>query len=132
MIDVYATAGTFAGKHDLAQQLATAVMTIEQVPPSRCSGTTPPPSCTSCRWSLSNVPGDSNYVRIQVLTNAGVLDRGKQLGVVQGLTEIIAAQARDPALSGPHLGADHRVARRRVGHGRPRLHRHRDRRGGTP
>ena len=32
MIDVYATAGTFADKHQLAVDLATAVMTIEQVP----------------------------------------------------------------------------------------------------
>ena len=32
MIDVYATAGTFTDKHQLAIDLATAVMTIEQVP----------------------------------------------------------------------------------------------------
>src|SRR5947209_299916 len=33
MIDVYAAEGTFASKHDLAQQLAAAVMRWEQVPP---------------------------------------------------------------------------------------------------
>ena len=32
--------------------------------------------------ALSNVDGDSNYVRVQVLTNAGALDRDKQLAVV--------------------------------------------------
>ncbi len=32
MIDAYAAAGTFADKHQLALDLATAVMTIEQVP----------------------------------------------------------------------------------------------------
>jgi hypothetical protein len=32
MIDFYATAGTFADPHQLATDLATAVMTIEQVP----------------------------------------------------------------------------------------------------
>ncbi|HET8906902.1 MAG TPA: hypothetical protein VFN11_08060, partial [Ktedonobacterales bacterium] len=32
MIDVYAAAGTFADTHRLATDLATAVMTIEQVP----------------------------------------------------------------------------------------------------
>jgi hypothetical protein len=32
MIGVYATAGTFADRHQLAVDLATAVMTIEQVP----------------------------------------------------------------------------------------------------
>jgi hypothetical protein len=29
--------------------------------------------------SISNVNGDSDYVRIQVLANAGALDRNKQL-----------------------------------------------------
>ena len=33
MIDVYAAEGTFASRHDLAQQLAAAVMRWEQVPP---------------------------------------------------------------------------------------------------
>jgi hypothetical protein len=33
MIDVYAAAGTFASKHDLAQRLAAAVMRWGHVPP---------------------------------------------------------------------------------------------------
>ena len=33
--------------------------------------------------SLSNVDGDSTYVRVQVLTNARALDRAKQLAVVE-------------------------------------------------
>ena len=32
MIDIYATAGTFTDQHQLAADLAAAVMTIEQVP----------------------------------------------------------------------------------------------------
>ena len=32
MIDAYAAAGTFTDKHQLAVDLATAIMTIEQVP----------------------------------------------------------------------------------------------------
>jgi len=47
---------------------------------------------------LSNVDGDSNYVRVQVLTNAGALDRDKQLAVVRQLTDIIANAAGDPSL----------------------------------
>jgi hypothetical protein len=50
--------------------------------------------------SLSNVDGDSSYVRIQVLTNAGALDRDKQLAVVEQLTRIAAmplATRRCPA-----------------------------------
>lgn len=49
--------------------------------------------------SLSNVDGESNYVRIQVLTNAGALDRGKQLAVVERLTRIAADAAGDPTLT---------------------------------
>ena len=101
MIDVYATAGTFTDKHQLAADLATAVMTIEQVPdiPMFRQNTAAfihdlPPG------SLSNVDGDSNYVRVQVLTNAGALDRGKQLAVVERLTHIVAEAAGDPSVFG--------------------------------
>ena len=52
-----------------------------------------------CIRDRSNVAGASNYVRVQVLTPAGVLDRDKQLGVVRELTDIIAAQARDATLA---------------------------------
>ena len=99
MIDVYATAGTFADQHQLAVDLATAVMTIEQVPdiPMFRQNTAAfvhdlPPG------SLSNVDGDDTYVRIQVLTNAGALDRSKQLAVVERLAAIAADAAGDPAL----------------------------------
>jgi phenylpyruvate tautomerase PptA (4-oxalocrotonate tautomerase family) len=49
--------------------------------------------------SFSNVVGDSDYVRVQVLTPVGVLDRHKQLGVVRELTDIIASAAGDPRLA---------------------------------
>jgi phenylpyruvate tautomerase PptA (4-oxalocrotonate tautomerase family) len=48
--------------------------------------------------AISNVAGDSSYVRVEVLTPVGVLDRDKQLGVVEELTEIVAAAAGDPSL----------------------------------
>ena len=100
MIDAYAAVGTFADPHKLAVDLATAVMTIEQVPdiPMFRKNTAAfvhelPPD------RLSNVDGDSNYVRVQVLTNSGALDRDKQLAVVRQLTDIVAAAASDPALA---------------------------------
>src|ERR1700722_11553904 len=100
MIDAYAAVGTFADPHKLAVDLATAVMTIEQVPniPMFRKNTAAfvhelPPD------SLSNVDGDSNYVRVQVLTNSGALDRDKQLAVVRQLTDIVAAAAGDPTLA---------------------------------
>jgi phenylpyruvate tautomerase PptA (4-oxalocrotonate tautomerase family) len=101
MIDVYAAAGTFADEHQLAIDLASAVMKVEQVPdiPLFRSNTSAfihalPAQC------LANVDGDSTYVRIQVLTNAGALDRDKQLAVVAQLTAIAAAAAGDPSLAG--------------------------------
>ncbi len=100
MIDAYAAAGTFADKHQLAVDLATAVMTIEQVPeiPMFRKNTAAFVHDLDA-GSLANVDGDSNYVRVQVLTNAGALDRAKQLAVVRQLTDIIAAAAGDPTLA---------------------------------
>jgi phenylpyruvate tautomerase PptA (4-oxalocrotonate tautomerase family) len=99
MTDVYAVAGTFADKHQLAADLATAVMTVEQVPniPMFRKNTAAFIHDLPAD-SLSNVDGDSNYVRVQVLTNSGALDRDKQLAVVRQLTDIIAKAAGDPSL----------------------------------
>jgi len=100
MIDVYAAAGTFADEHQLAVDLASALMKVEQVPdiPMFRKNTAafihPLPA-----HSLSNVDGDSTYVRVQVLTNFGALDRDKQLAVVSQLTAIVAGAAGDPSLA---------------------------------
>ncbi len=99
MIDVYATEGTFADKHQLAIDLATTVMTIEAVPniPMFRQNTAgfvhELPT-----GDLANVDGDTNYVRVQVLTNAGALDRDKQLAVVSRLTDLIATASGDPTI----------------------------------
>ncbi len=50
--------------------------------------------------AVSNAAGDANYVRVQVLTPIGVIDRDKQVGVVRELTDIVAAAAGDPTLTG--------------------------------
>jgi phenylpyruvate tautomerase PptA (4-oxalocrotonate tautomerase family) len=100
MIDVYSVAGTFSNKHALAQDLANAVMRWEKVPPiSLFSNNTAAFVHDLPADSLSNAAGDSNYVRVQVLTPVGVLDRDKQLGVVKELTDIVAASAGDPTIS---------------------------------
>ena len=100
MIDAYAQAGTFADNHQLAVDLATTVMTIEEVPniPMFRKNTAAfiheLPADT-----ISNVDGETNYVRVQVLTNAGALDRHKQLAVVRQLTDVIAKAANDPGIA---------------------------------
>ena len=100
MIDVYATAGTFAHGHGLAEDLATALMEIEKVPniPMFRQNTAGFVHDLP-EGSLSNVDGDSGYVRVQVLTNAGALDREQQLAVVSRFTELVATAAGDPALA---------------------------------
>ncbi len=99
MIDAYAVAGTFADKHQLAVDLAAAVMAIEQVPNIPMFRQNTAAFIHDLpTGSLSNVDGDSNYVRVQVLTNAGALDRDKQLAVVRQLTDIVAKAAGDPTL----------------------------------
>jgi len=100
MIDVYSPTGTFSDKNRLAQNLARAVMRWEAVPeiPLFADNTAAfihdlPPD------AISNAAGRGDYVRVQVLTPAGVLDRDKQLGVVKELTEIVARAADDPTLA---------------------------------
>jgi len=97
MIDVYAATGTFGDPHSLASDLARTLMVIEGVPdiPMFRQNTAAfihdlPPG------HLSNVDGESNYVRVQVLTNASALDRDKQLAVVEQFTELISKAVGDP------------------------------------
>ena len=100
MIDVYAAAGTFGNKHALAKDLAAAVMRWEKVPDlAMFRNNTAAFIHDLPAEAVSNVSGDSNYVRVQVLTPVGVLDRDKQLGVVRELTDIVASAAGDPELN---------------------------------
>lgn len=100
MIDVYATAGTFADKHQLAAKLAGTLMVIEGVPDIPMFRQNTAAFIHELpAGDLSNVDGASNYVRVQVLTNAGALDRDKQLAVVSQFTSMIAEAASDPAVA---------------------------------
>jgi len=99
MIDVYATTGTFASRSELAKDLAAAMMRWEGVPEiSLFLDNTAAFIHDLDAEALANAAGDSNYVRVQILTPVGVLDRSKQLGVAKEMTDIIAAAAGDPSL----------------------------------
>jgi hypothetical protein len=91
MIDVYAANGTFSDKNGLAHDLPSAVMRWEAVPviPLFADNTAAFIHDLPAE-AISNVAGRGDYVRVQVLAPAGVLDRDKQLGVVKELTEIVA------------------------------------------
>jgi phenylpyruvate tautomerase PptA (4-oxalocrotonate tautomerase family) len=100
MIDVYATQGTFKDRTALAKDLAAAVMRWEGVPEIPLFKDNTAAFIHELEpGAMVNASGDSNYVRVQILTPVGVLDRTKQLGVVKELTDIIAAGAGDPTLT---------------------------------
>src|SRR5260370_11790271 len=66
MIDVYAAEGTFADKHELAKDLAAAVMKWEQVPNlALFRNNTAAFFHDLPAVSLSNVVGETNYVRVR-------------------------------------------------------------------
>jgi phenylpyruvate tautomerase PptA (4-oxalocrotonate tautomerase family) len=97
MIDVYATGGTFKNPHSLAADLARTLMVIERVPDIPMFRQNTAAFIHDLpAGALSNVEGESNYVRVQVLTNAGALDRDKQLAVVQQFTDLVSQAAGDP------------------------------------
>jgi phenylpyruvate tautomerase PptA (4-oxalocrotonate tautomerase family) len=100
MIDVYAPAGTFAEQHEVAHDLAAAVMRWEGVPDLPLFRDNTAAFVHELPGdAISDVAGSGAHVRVQVLTPAGVLDRDKQIGVVAELTEIVAAAAGDPGLA---------------------------------
>ena len=72
MIDIYAKEGTFADPKKLAQDAADAAKTIEQVPDIPMFRKNTAAFVHELKpMSISNVDGDDNYVRVQVLTNVG-------------------------------------------------------------
>ncbi|MBD5607174.1 MAG: tautomerase family protein [Candidatus Eremiobacteraeota bacterium] len=100
MIDVYAAAGTFSDTARLAVDLSQAMMRWEKVPPiALFSDNTAAFVHDLPAAALRNASGSGAYVRVQVLTPAGVLDRDKKLGVVKEMTDIVAAAAGDATLA---------------------------------
>jgi len=100
MIDVYATNGTFKDPKTLARDLAETLMKIEQVPNIPMFRKNTAAFIHDLpEGALSNVEGDGNYARVQVLTNAGALNRDKQLAVVRQFTDLVAVAAGDPSLT---------------------------------
>lgn len=99
MIDIYATAATFADPRKLATDAAATLKAIEQVPDiPMFRNNTAAFVHELPQGALANVNGAGDYVRVQVLTNAGALDRDKQLAVVRQLTDLVAAAAGDATL----------------------------------
>ena len=101
--------GHLQDKHQLAADLAARLMAIEKVPDIPMFRRNTAGFVHGLpAGDLSNVDGASNYVRVQVLTNAGALDRDKQLAVVSQFTHIVADAAGEPGARRAHLGAPDR------------------------
>ncbi len=97
MIDIYAVAGTFGDRHKLAQEAATIVKAVEQVPDiAMFRQNTAAFVHELPAGAISNVDGDDRYVRVQVLTNAGALDRAKQIAVTQPVDRPCRQSGRRP------------------------------------
>jgi phenylpyruvate tautomerase PptA (4-oxalocrotonate tautomerase family) len=99
MIDILAPAGTFPDPHALATQAAATVMAVEGVPEIPMFRENTAAFVHELPGAaISDVTGGSSHVRVQVLTNAGALDRDKQVAVVERLTALVAEAAGDPTL----------------------------------
>ena len=99
MIDIYAKGGTFADVHKLAADAAALIKRIEKAPDiPMFRKNTAAFVHEMVSGAISNVDGDDNYVRVEVLTNQGALDREKQIALVQQMTDLVAAAAGDPEL----------------------------------
>src|SRR5258705_10202964 len=97
MIDVYARRGIFEDLHGWALSRATAVMEVEKVPDiAMFRQNTAAFVHEMAAEAISNVDGGGDYVRVQVLTNSGALDRDKQIELVARLTESIATAPGNP------------------------------------
>ena len=116
MIDIHAPAGTFRDVHALATAAAATVMRIEGAPDipmfrdNTAAFVRELPTA-----AISDVNGEPTHVRVQVLTNAGALDRDKQLAVVEQLTALVVEAAGDPGLGAENVGPPHRGGAWRLG-----------------
>jgi phenylpyruvate tautomerase PptA (4-oxalocrotonate tautomerase family) len=100
MIDIYAVRGTFTDRRHLAQAAAAIVKDVEQVPdiPMFRENTAAFVHELDPE-AFANVDGAADHVRVQVLTNAGALDRDKQLAVTERLSRLVGEESGDPDLA---------------------------------
>jgi len=100
LVDIYASAGRFTDPHRLALDAANTVREVEQTPDipmfrkNTAAFVHELPSN-----SISNCDGEGDYVRVQVTTNTGALDRDKQIAIVNRLTSLICRAGNDRGLA---------------------------------
>ena len=92
-----AEAGIVSDPAALATRLAATLMEVEQVPDISLFRKNT--AAFVHESTVANGEGDTPYVRVQVLTNAGALNRAKQLAAVSRLTAVIAEATGDPTIA---------------------------------
>lgn len=97
MIDIYAKKGIFADVRQLAIDAATTVKAVEEVPdtPMFRNNTA---AFVHEDVTFTNVNGEDNYVRVQVLTSDKALGREKQMKLVEQLTALVVSASGDATL----------------------------------
>lgn len=99
MIDFYATPGTFSDQKGLTQKAAELMMEVEKVPNiPMFRNNTAGFFHELDNDSISNANGDSNYVRVQVLTNKDALSREQQVELVEKMTDLVVQQSGNDEL----------------------------------
>lgn len=91
MIDLYVPTGSVTDPATFARRAAEIVKSVEQVPDiPMFRDNTAAFVHEMPAGHLVDAGGAENHARVQVLTNAGALDRDKQLAVTQQLAELTA------------------------------------------
>lgn len=100
MIDITAPVGTFADPKALVTRAAATLMAIEGVPAIDMFRQNTAAFLHELQpATMADTTGDDRHVRVQVLTNAGALNRDQQLAAVSRLTALVVEAAADPALA---------------------------------
>ncbi|MER7680687.1 hypothetical protein [Streptomyces sp. NPDC096934] len=100
MIDVYCRKGLVTDRQGLARELAQAVMRWEKVPAIPFFSDNTAAFIHELDVDASSTAGgDTDHVRVNVMTNADALNREQQIGLVKEITELIAAASANASLA---------------------------------
>lgn len=100
MIDITAPVGTFADPKSLVTRAAGILMAVEGVPAiDMFKQNTAAFLHELTPAAIADTTGDAHHIRVQVLTNAGALNRDQQLAADAQLTALVVEAAADPSLA---------------------------------
>ena len=126
MIDIYAVKGTFSDTAELATSAAATMMQVEGVPDlPMFRKNTAAFVHEVASGAIANVDGDEDYVRVQVLTNKGALDRDETARCRRATHRPRGDRGRRLQLENANVGPAHGGRGRRLGTVGARAHQRR-------